>query len=275
MRLSGLSLVLFGVLTVSASEPDRASSDFFETKVRPVLVEHCYACHSSQARKLKGGLLLDTIEGMRKGGQSGPAVVPGKPEESLLVQAVHYDGELTRMPPKEKLPAPAIAALEEWIKVGTTGPSARPGTALPAAIGAKSRGVDLATARKHWAYQPIKRHDSPPVKNRSWPRMPIDGFVLARMEASGLTPSPPADRRTLLRRTYYDLIGLPPAAEEIDAFERDRSDDAFARVVDRLLASLRRALGPALARRRSLRRHQGRSVDVRRRPRSPLCLHLS
>jgi len=233
MRLSGLSLVLFGVLTVSASEPDRASSDFFETKVRPVLVEHCYACHSSQARKLKGGLLLDTIEGMRKGGQSGPAVVPGKPEESLLVQAVHYDGELTRMPPKEKLPAPAIAALEHWIKEGAAGPSA------PGAAGAKPRGFDLATARRHWAYQPIKRHDPPPVKNRSWPRMPIDGFVLARMEASGLTPSPPADRRTLLRRTYYDLIGLPPTAEEIDAFERDRSDDAFARVVDRLLTSPR------------------------------------
>src|SRR5271157_3199032 len=127
MRLCGLSLVLFWVLTASASEPDRASSDFFETKVRPVLVEHCFACHSSQAAKLKGRLLLDTIEGMRKGGQSGPAVVPGKLEESLLVQAVHYDDELTRMPPKEKLPAPAIAALEQWIKEGTTGPSARPG----------------------------------------------------------------------------------------------------------------------------------------------------
>src|SRR5271169_4149081 len=101
MRLFGLLLVFFGILTASASEPDRAGSDFFETKVRPVLVEHCYACHSSQAKKLKGGLLLDTIEGMRKGGKSGAAVVPGKPEESLLVEAVHYDDELLRMPPKE------------------------------------------------------------------------------------------------------------------------------------------------------------------------------
>jgi len=239
MRLSGLSLVLFGVLSASASEPDRASLDFFETKVRPVLVEHCYGCHSSQAKKLKGGLLLDTIEGMRKGGQSGPAVVPGKLEESLLVQAVRYDDELTRMPPKEKLPAAAIASLEQWVKEGAAVPMARPGTAQPAAGSGKSRGVDLAAARKHWAYQPIKRHDPPPVKNRSWRRMPIDDFVLARLEASGLAPSPPADRRTLLRRTHYDLIGLPPTAEEIDAFERDRSDDAFARVVDRLLASPR------------------------------------
>ena len=204
----------------SASEPERAGSDFFETKVRPVLVEHCYACHSPQAKKLRGGLLLDTIEGMRKGGQSGPAVVPGKPEESLLVQAVRYDDELIKMPPKEKLPAPAIAALEQWIKDGAAGPSARPGTALPAATGAKQRRIDLATARKHWAYQPITRHDPPPVKNRVWPRTPIDRFVLAKLEASGLTPSPPADRRTLLRRTYFDLIGLPPTAEEIDAFEQ-------------------------------------------------------
>ncbi len=147
MRLSGLSLVLFGVLTASASEPDRASSDFFETKVRPVLVEHCYACHSSQAKKLKGGLLLDTIEGMRKGGQSGPAVVPGKLEESLLVRAVRYDDELTRMPPKQKLTAAAIAALEQWVKEGAEGPSDRPGSVPPAASGAKPHRVDLATAR--------------------------------------------------------------------------------------------------------------------------------
>jgi mono/diheme cytochrome c family protein len=239
MRMSGPFLVLACALATTASEPDRAGADFLETRVRPVLAEHCYACHSSQAKKLKGGLLLDSLEGMRKGGQTGPAVVPGKPDESLLVQAVRYEDELTRMPPKGKLPDAAIAALEQWIKDGAEGPSARPGAVPPATPGVKPRGFDLATARKHWAYQPIKRHDPPPVKNRSWPRSPIDVFVLARLEASGLTPSPPADRRTLLRRTYYDLIGLPPTAEEIDAFEGDHSDDAFTRVVDRLLASPR------------------------------------
>ncbi len=239
MELSLLSVVLVGALATSAAEPDRASPDFFEARVRPILVEHCYACHSSQAKKLKGGLLLDTVDGMRKGGQSGPAVVPGKPEESPLVEAIRYDDESTRMPPKGKLPAAAITALEEWVKAGAAEPPVKVGSAGSSPGGAKARGIDLAAARKHWAYQPIRRHDPPPVKNQSWPRTPIDGFVLARLEASGLTPSPPADRRTLLRRTYYDLIGLPPTAEEIAAFESDRSEDALARVVDRLLASPR------------------------------------
>src|SRR6266545_4117478 len=124
--MSGPFLVPGCALTTTASEPDRAGADFLETKIRPVLAEHCYACHSSQAKKLKGGLLLDSLEGMRKGGQTGPAVVPGKPDESLLVQAVRYEDELTRMPPKRKLSDAAIAALEQWIKDGAEWPSARP-----------------------------------------------------------------------------------------------------------------------------------------------------
>jgi hypothetical protein len=221
-----------------AAEPDRSGSDLFESKVRPLLVEHCYACHSAQSRKLKGGLLLDTLEGMRKGGQTGPALVPGNLDESLLIQAVRYEDDITKMPPKGRLPDTAIAALEQWVKEGAPGPAPSP-SATRAASAAQPRKIDFAAARKHWAYQPIQRRDPPPVKTRDWPISPIDSFILAKLEASGLAPSPPADRRTLLRRAYYDLIGLPPTCEEIEALEHDRSGDGFARVVDRLLASPR------------------------------------
>jgi hypothetical protein len=231
-------LLLPGALTAQAAEPDHSGSEYFESKIRPVLVEHCYACHSSQAKKLKGGLLLDTFEGMRKGGDTGPAVIPGKPEESLLIQAVRYQGELTRMPPKGKLPEATIALLDQWVKEGAAGPA----TLTPSrsgGAGAKSRAIDWTAARQHWAYQPIVRHDPPAVKDRAWSVSPVDPFILARLEAKGLTPWRPADRRTLLRRAYYDLIGLPPTTQDIEAFERDRSAKAFADVVDRLLASPR------------------------------------
>jgi hypothetical protein len=238
-ELAGLCFLILAIAPATvASEPDSASSEFFETRVRPTLVEHCYACHSGQAKRLKGGLLVDSPGGLRKGGDTGPAVVPGKPDESRLIQAVRYDDELTRMPPKGKLPAETIAMLEEWVKAGAPEPLARKeGTAaMPTS---KPQGIDWTAARKHWAYQPIRQNEPPDVKNRSWSQSAIDPFILARLEAGGLTPSPPADRRTLLRRAYYDLIGLPPTLEEIEAFERDHSDDAFARVVDRLLASPR------------------------------------
>src|SRR3954452_1996527 len=219
--LPALALAGFCAGRLCAAQPEQVQ--FFETKVRPVLVEHCYDCHSAQAKKLKGNLLLDTAEGMRKGGDSGPAVVPGKPDESLLIQAVRYDDESTKMPPKGKLPAATVAVLERWISGGAPGPSAHP---VRAPSSAGSRGIDLAAGRKHWSFQPVVRREPPPTKDRGWPRSPIDPFVLAKLEAAGLTPSPPADRRTLLRRAYYDLIGLPPTAEEIDAFERDRSEAA-------------------------------------------------
>jgi hypothetical protein len=229
-------LLLASARTADAREPDRAGADEFESSIRPVLVEHCYACHSSQSKKLKGGLLLDTLEGMRRGGETGPAVVPGKPEESLLIQAVRYDDQ-TKMPPKGKLPSATIALLEQWVKAGAAGPAPKARSEPRAA--AKGTGIDWASARQHWAYQPIARQNPPPIKDAEWPVSPIDPFILARLESKGLTPSPPADRRTLLRRAYYDLIGLPPTAQEIAAFEDDRSPTAFADVVDRLLASPR------------------------------------
>ncbi|WP_165226674.1 PSD1 and planctomycete cytochrome C domain-containing protein [Aquisphaera insulae] len=219
-------------------------ADFFEAKVRPVLVEHCYACHSSQAKAVKGGLRLDSRDGMLKGGTAGPAILAGKPEESPIVQAVRYDDETTRMPPKGKLPPQAIEAIERWVTSGAVMPVASGGAGDGKSTGATAAAMpapryDFAKARAHWAYQPIRRQPSPIVKDAAWCRSPIDAFVLARLEAAGLSPSPEADRRTLLRRATYDLIGLPPTEAEYTSFEKDTADDAFAKVVDRLLASPR------------------------------------
>jgi len=230
----GVFVLILGATAAVAGEPKSGpgDDDFFESKVRPVLAEHCYKCHSAGAKALKGGLRLDSLDGMRKGGDSGPAIVPGDLETSLLVKAVRYDDELLRMPPKGRLPASSIATLAQWVKDGAVGPHA-----AETSLGKKSPGVDFESAGSHWAYRPIRRPELPAVHDRAWLRSPIDSFIVAGLEAAGLTPSPPADRRTLIRRAYYDLTGLPPAAAEVEAFENDRAPDAFAGVVDRLLAS--------------------------------------
>ncbi|WP_165252116.1 PSD1 and planctomycete cytochrome C domain-containing protein [Paludisphaera soli] len=216
-----------------ADDPETARTEFFEAKVRPILVERCYGCHSAQAESLKGSLAVDSLEGLLKGGDLGPAVEPGNPDESLLIQAVGYEDDSVKMPPKQRLPDAEIAVLRQWVAGGAAFP------ATAAAPAAKARGIDFAEARKHWSYLPVARREPPPVADDSWSQSPIDPFVLAKLEAAGLSPSPPADRRTLLRRVSYDLVGLPPTAEEIAAFESDTSDDAYAKVVDRLLASPR------------------------------------
>jgi hypothetical protein len=217
------------VLLPAAGPPDQNGSDFFEKQIRPVLVQHCYQCHSAEAKKVKGGLLLDTRDGIRKGGETGPAVVPGKIDKSLLIQAIRYGGEL-KMPPKGKLPDAAIADFEKWVAMGAPDPREK-------RAASKAEPYNFDEARKHWAYQPIRNPALPAVRLSSAAASPIDNFILAKLEANGLTPSPPADRRTLIRRAYYDLIGLPPTYEEVQAFERDPSPDAFAKVVDRLLDS--------------------------------------
>src|SRR5262245_52946432 len=180
---------------------------FFEKNIRPVLVEHCYKCHSNESKSPKGSLRIDTRDGLRKGGDSGPAVVPGKPEASLLLKALRYTDESLRMPPKGKLPAAVVADFEKWIAAGAVDPRTT-----------STSAVDPDAARKHWAFQPITRPAIPAVKNAAWAQTPVDRFILARLEARGMTPSAPADRRTLIRRAYFDLIGLPPTAGEIDAF---------------------------------------------------------
>ncbi len=208
---------------------DKAGAEFFESRIRPLLIKHCYSCHSSEAKKLRGQLLLDTHAGVLKGGESGPVLVPGAPEKSLLIKAVRYEDQELRMPPAAKLSAMEISDLTAWIKMGA--PDPRTASVRPA------NGINLARGRDFWSLRPVQDQPVPEVLNRDWPRNAIDRFVLQQQEATGLVPVEPADKRTLIRRATYDLIGLPPTPEEIDAFLVDRAPDAFTKVVDRLLAS--------------------------------------
>ncbi|MBI5775368.1 MAG: DUF1553 domain-containing protein [Verrucomicrobia bacterium] len=209
---------------------DAAGTEFFEAKIRPLLVEHCYECHSAESKKgVKGGLRLDSRDGVLQGGDTGPALVPGNPDASLLIRAVRYQDDKLQMPPKnKKLPAEQIAALEAWVKMGA--PDPRSGEI-------QNSKFRIQNSKEHWAFQPIRQPPLPTVNNQRWVQNPIDAFVLARLEAQHLTPSPAADRRTLFRRATYDLTGLPPTMAEVEAFLADRSPDAFAKIVERLLAS--------------------------------------
>ncbi len=195
-------------------------SAFFEREIRPLLAAECYGCHGEKVRQ--GGLRLDSREALLKGGGRGPAVVPGDPAGSLLLKTLDHAGAL-KMPPARKLAPAQVAALAAWVKQGAPWPAA----------GTRSPG----DPRAHWAFQPVKRPAVPAVKDRAWVRTPIDAFVLADLERRGLRPAPPADRRTLLRRATFDMLGLPPTPEEVDAFVSDRSPGAWEKVVDRLLAS--------------------------------------
>jgi Protein of unknown function (DUF1549)/Protein of unknown function (DUF1553)/Planctomycete cytochrome C len=207
---------------------------FFEAKIRPVLVAQCGKCHASTAEKLRGGLRLDSRDGLRLGGDSGPAIVPGRPDESLLLRAIRYRDEDLQMPPRGKLPDAIVADFEAWIRMGA--PDSR--TDLASAP-ARRPSADLAKAQEFWSFRPPKKSAPPSVKRTDWPRNDIDRFLLAALEARGLAPVADADRPRLLRRVTFDLSGLPPTPEELDAFLADDSPDAFAKVVDRLLASSR------------------------------------
>ena len=224
-------LAVLGLVTCVRPAPAVDSGlQLFEQKIRPVLVKHCYECHAADAKKIRGGLLLDTRAGLLKGGDSGPAVVPGKPVESLLLKALRHD-ELA-MPPKEKLPDAVIADFDRWIRLGAPDPRTGGATAAKA-------GIDLEAGKKFWAFQPIRTHTPPAVKDAAWPRTDIDRFLLSALEAKGLHPAADADRATLIRRATIALTGLPPTPAECDAFVEDPAPDteAFAKVVDRLLAS--------------------------------------
>ncbi|HZJ15756.1 MAG TPA: DUF1549 domain-containing protein, partial [Chthoniobacteraceae bacterium] len=233
MKTLPLAASLF-LATASAFALDEAPTgeqlDFFEKKIRPVLAEKCYKCHGQEAEKIKGGLTLDTREGIRRGGDNGPSVVPGNAKESLLLEAIHYQNKDFAMPPKKeggKLPDAVIADFEKWVQMGA--PDPREGTAKVV------KKYDLEEAKKWWSFQPLTRPTVPETKNAA--PSAIDRFVLAALEAKGLQPVAEADKSTLLRRVYFDLIGLPPTPPEIDAFLKDASPEAFAKVVDRLLAS--------------------------------------
>lgn len=228
--LAGLLIAIRSAVSTVAAEAEHL--EFFENRVRPILAEHCYPCHSASAGKTKGGLRLDVKAGWEKGGANGPALIPGKPSESLLLQAIRGTApDLEAMPPKGEGRTPLtqaqITALEEWIRLGA--PDPRTDTAA----------TPLPDPARHWAFQPPVLPPRPTVKNAEWPRTDLDHHVLAGLESRGLVPVPEASRATLLRRITHDLTGLPPTPEEMAAFLSDPSPAAYERAVDRLLASPR------------------------------------
>jgi len=229
-------MLLCGTATVLRADDSKAIDskqlEFFETRIRPVLIEHCYECHSAKSKEVKGSLLVDSAAGLRQGGDSGPAIIAGKPNESPLIEALRYEG--VEMPPAGRLPASVIQDFERWVEIGSPDPRTdepAPGVIKPQRI------IDLEAGRQFWAFRPIVEHQPPVVSDKSWPTSDIDAFVLQKLEAAGLKPAAGADRRTLLRRVYFDLIGLPPSPEEVAAFLKDESGDALKTVVDRLLES--------------------------------------
>jgi hypothetical protein len=211
--------------TATAVTPDLVTN--FENRVRPLLADRCVKCHGP--RKQESNLRLDSRSAMMRGGDSGPAMVPGKPADSLLVKAIRHEGDL-RMPPDSRLAADQVATLTRWIADGAPWPEASEGAMI-------RRGAISAEDRAFWSFQPIRPRPAPAVQDRGWVRTPVDRWILAELESRGLHPARRADRRTLIRRATFDLTGLPPTPEEVDAFLADDSPDAFARVVDRLLAS--------------------------------------
>ncbi|MEM7233579.1 MAG: DUF1549 domain-containing protein, partial [Planctomycetota bacterium] len=212
----------------------KAEIDLFERDVRPILVRRCYECHSAESSTVKGGLRVDYRDGLLRGGDNGPAVVPGQPAKSLLLQAVNYENPDLEMPPKQRLPAKEIAALERWIARGAPDPR----VAKPKRSSGAEESFDIDERRaSHWAWQPLRRDTPPEVQDASWPRETLDRYVLARLEARGLNPARETDRRSWLRRATFDVTGLPPTPAELRSFVQDKSLEAYERAVERLLAS--------------------------------------
>jgi hypothetical protein len=206
----------------------REQIEFYETRVLPILSENCYNCHSHQADKIKGSFVLDSREGLLKGGETGPAIVPGAPEKSLLLRAVRHEDEDLKMPPKKKLLEDQIAALAEWVKMGA------PYSGAISALPPKTRRITNED-RNWWAFRPVREVSVPKVKDSDWARNPIDKFILAKLENAGLKPSPEADKRALARRLWFDVLGLPPGIEEIEHFLADKSPTAYESLVDTVL----------------------------------------
>ncbi len=219
-----LSVLLVSVLQ-AAPPPDAKGVKFFEDKIRPALVQHCYQCHSAEAqraKKLRGGLHLDTRDGLRKGGDNGPLL------DGLLMKALRHDGDL-KMPPKGKLPDSVVADFDAWLKMGA--PDPRDGTTAV-------KKIDVEAGKRWWAFQPLKQPAPPPARNPGSDN-PIDRFLDAKLAEKGLSMSAPAPREKLIRRLSYDLAGLPPTPQEVDDFVRDASANAYEKLVDRLLKSER------------------------------------
>ena len=235
MSLSSLGRALAVALLPLAAHAEVPGEglEFFEKNVRPLLATHCYDCHSVESDKIKGDLLLDSRDSILRGGTGGPAMVPGDPDGSLLIETVRYTNPDLQMPPKTRLSPREVADLEKWVAMGAPWPDEAP-PELPA----NYKPFDLeARKREHWSWQPVKDVTPPVVENEAWPLQPLDRFILAKLEAAGLEPAEDADRATWIRRLSFDLRGIPPAVEEVAAFVADSSSDAFEKVVDAFLAS--------------------------------------
>ncbi len=233
----GTLLVVFLESQVAFADDGKSTQDrsltgskeieFFETKIRPVLIQHCDQCHSSEATNIQGGLLLDSRDAARRGGDSGPAIVPGDVDASLLISALNYDD--FEMPPKGKLADSVIADFKKWVEMGA--PDPRDGDSV------LNSEIDFKEAGQFWSFQPVVRPEMPPVADAEWPTNEIDFFTLSQMEKRGLSPVASATKRTWIRRATFDLIGLPPKPEELEAFLKDQSPEAYRKVIDRLLES--------------------------------------
>jgi hypothetical protein len=226
-----IALILLGIefRSVAATE----GTEFFEQKIRPVLVERCYQCHNATSEKLKGGLHLDSREGALKGGDTRAAIVPGDPDKSLLIEAIRYENTDLQMPPKKKLAEAVVSDFVSWVKMGAPWPEV-----VAQNKEAKTSSFNLEQRREHhWAWYPIQPGPVPSVQDTNWAASEVDRYILSRLEQNHLKPAVPAEKRILIRRLFFDLVGLPPSASEVEAFLNDSSPTAYERVVDHLLAS--------------------------------------
>ncbi len=233
-----VSLPLFlAAAGVRGNDPP-ADTDFFERRIRPVFIEHCYECHSEKAGEQQGGLLLDRPSGWLEGGDTNKAVIPGEPESSLLIAAIRYDNDEVQMPPDGRLDDDMIQLLEQWVARGAPGPADDMGETEFSKLG--DQEFLFAKARDHWAFRGVRATNPPTASNPNWNDSPIDRFVFASLAHANLVPSPRADPRTLVRRLYYDLTGLPPRFDEVEQFASDASLDMDASIdelIDRLIES--------------------------------------
>lgn len=224
-----LVVALHAGIASAAAPADDSQIAFFEKTIRPILINRCYECHSVESGKSKGGLLIDSREGLLKGGDNGPALVAGDPDKSRIIESVRYHNQDMQMPPKGALPSAEVKALEAWVKMGAPDPR----EAVADAKHAAPRVIDIAEGSKHWAFRPIANPKVPAVKAEN----PIDAFIIEKLTEKGMSLAAPADKRTLIRRATFDLTGLPPTPDEVGAFQADNAPNAFAKVVDRLLRS--------------------------------------
>jgi len=235
LLLVGIALADDAATAVESATPVKPATPeeiaFFEARVRPLLVKHCYECHSESAKSLKGGLKVDGAEALLKGGDSGTALVPHKPEESPLIEAVRYASADLQMPPAGKLKDEEVADLVKWVEQGATFPKTE------TVATNRRKAMTIEEGKQFWAIRPFTHSEPSPLQQPNWPQRRIDGYILSALEAKNLKPSAQAERRTLIRRAYFDLVGLPPSPEEVEAFVADASADAYPKLIEQLLAS--------------------------------------